>query len=206
MPSPPVVINSRAAVRAEIGGVERVAREMVARLPRLAPGRYRVVGPSSRIAEQVRLPLARGEFVYSPANLAPVASGRNVVVIHDLAALRHPEWYSRPYVAWQRALLPRLARRAARVITVSEFSRAEIADLLGVDATVAPNGVDGERFHPDVEPLRRERPYVLLVGTRIARKNVAALDEAASRLASEGIDLVAAGSGRGYMRDGAGAA
>src|SRR3954453_1534834 len=186
MRSSPVVINSRAAMRTEIGGVERVAREMVSRLPRLAPGRYRVVRPVSRLAEQVRLPLVRGELIYSHANLAPVASARNVVVIHDTAALRHPEWYSRPYVAWQRALLPRLARRAARVIPVSEFSRRETPALLGVDTPVAPNGVDGDRFHPDVEPLRRERPYVLLVGTRIARKNVAVLDEAASRLASEG--------------------
>src|SRR5436189_1746433 len=164
MPSPPVVINSRAAVRSEIGGVERVAREMVSRLPRLAPGRYRVVRPpAGQLGEQAYLPLLRADLIYSPANLAPVASRRNVVVIHDLAALRHPEWYSRPYVAWQRALLPRLARAARRVITVSEFSRAEIADLLGADATVVPNGVDRERFNPEVEPLRRERPFVLAV-------------------------------------------
>ncbi|MFL5886258.1 MAG: glycosyltransferase family 4 protein [Thermoleophilaceae bacterium] len=209
-----VAINARAAARTEIGGVERVAREMASRLPRLRPDRYRVVQPPAALAhlaghawEQGVLPLAaRGaRLIYSPANLAPLAAGsRNVVVIHDLAALRHPEWYSRAYVAWQRALLPRLAGRAARVITVSEFSRSEIADLLGVDAAVVPNGVDGDRFHLEAEPMRRERPYVLLVGTRIARKNTAALDEAARRLASEGIDLVAAGSGRAYMRDGAG--
>src|SRR6478672_6541893 len=150
MPIPPVVINSRAAIRTEIGGVERVAREMVSRLPRLAPGRYRVARPASRLAEQVRLPLTGGELIYSPANLAPVASGRNVVVIHDTAALRHPEWYSRLYVAWQRAVLPRIARRARLVITVSDFSRREIEAVLGVTATVIPNGVD-ERFHPSGE-------------------------------------------------------
>lgn len=41
MPLPSVAINSRAAIRGEIGGVERVAREMVSRLPQMAPGRYR---------------------------------------------------------------------------------------------------------------------------------------------------------------------
>src|SRR3954454_16433818 len=129
MPSPPVVINARAAVRTEIGGVERVAREMVARLPRIAPGRYRVAEPPHALAhraghgwEQAVLPLTRAELIYSPANLAPVVSRRNVVVIHDLAALRHPEWYGRTYVAWQKAVLPRIARRARLVITVSEFS------------------------------------------------------------------------------------
>jgi hypothetical protein len=127
---------------------------MVARLPLVAPGRYRVIEPPRVLAhraghawEQAVLPAqARGsELIYSPANLAPIASRRNVVVIHDLAALRHPEWYSRPYVAWQRALLPAVATRARLVITVSEFSRKEIQDVLGVEATVIPNGVD-KRF------------------------------------------------------------
>jgi glycosyltransferase involved in cell wall biosynthesis len=197
MPTPPVVINSRAAVRPEIGGVERVAREMVARLPRLAPSRYRVVRPpAGRLGEQGYLPLVRAELVYSPANLAPIASRRNVVVIHDAAALRHPEWYSRPYVAWQRFALPRIARRARLVITVSDFSRREIEEVLGVSATVIPNGVD-ERFKPGGE----KGDYALVVGTRIARKNLAALEATAKALGARGIELVAAGSGRSYMRE-----
>src|SRR3954464_12435734 len=195
MPSPPFSITAGAAIGAEIGGVERVAREMVSRLPRMAPGRYRVVRPVSRLAEQVRLPLVRGELIYSPANLAPVVSGRNVVVIHDTAALRHPEWYSRPYVAWQRAVLPRIAKRARLVITVSEFSKAEIEEVLDATATVIPNGVD-ERFRPDPD----KGDYALVVGTRIGRKNLSALEGAAKALRARGIELVAAGSGRSYMR------
>src|SRR3954466_966682 len=193
MASPPVVINSRAAMRTEIGGVERVAREMVSRLPQVGPAPYPVVGPASRLAEQVRLPLARGELIYSPANLAPVVSGRNVVVIHDTAALRHPEWYSRPYAAWQRAVLPRIAKRARLVITVSEFSKAEIAEMLGADALVIPNGVD-ERFRPDSD----KGDYALVVGTRIARKTRGALESAAKALRGRGVELVAAGSSRSY--------
>jgi glycosyltransferase involved in cell wall biosynthesis len=202
MPSPPVVINSRAAIRTEIGGVERVAREMVARLPRLAPGRYRITRPPPGMAhraghlwEQAVLPLARGRLIYSPANLAPVASRRNVVVIHDVAALRHPEWYSGPYAAWQRAVLPRIARGARLVITVSDFSRREIEEVLGVSATVIPNGVD-ERFRPAGE----KGDYALVVATRIVRKNLASLESAAAALRGRGIELLAAGSGRGYMR------
>src|SRR4051794_18201198 len=102
---------------------------MAARLPRLRPDRYHVLRPPTALAhraghawEQAVLPLAaRGaELVYAPATPAPLASGRrNVVVIHDLAALRHPEWYSRPYAAWQPAVIPQIARSARRVITVS---------------------------------------------------------------------------------------
>src|SRR5207248_2148711 len=82
--------------------------------------------------------LRRAPLLLCPANLAPVAFPRNVVVLHDVAALRHPEWYTPGYVAWQRRVLPRVARRARAVVTVSEFSRREIADTLGVDALVIP--------------------------------------------------------------------
>ena len=175
---------------------------MVAWLPRVAPGRYSVMKPPRALAhraghawEQAWLPFARADLIYCPANLAPVASRRNVVVIHDVAALRHPEWYSRPYVAWQRAVLPRIARRARLVITVSDFSRREIEDVLGVSATVIPNGVD-QRFTPS----ESKGDYGLVVGTRIARKNLAVLQAAARALEEQGIELVAAGSTRGYMR------
>ena len=217
--APTVAINARAAARREIGGVERVTSEMARRLPALRPDRYRVVAPPPALAhraghawEQAALPaLARGAaLIYSPANLAPVASRRNVVVIHDAAALRHPEWYSPVYVRWQRAVLPRIARRARQVITVSEFSRRELAETLGVPGeriAIVPNGVD-ERFVPGADPaparaaLGFEGPYALAVGTRIARKNAAALDAAVRRLAEAGVALVWAGSGRAYMRVG----
>jgi len=162
--------------------------------------------------EQAILPLhARGaRAVLSPANLAPLALGaRNAVLIHDAVALRHPEWYSRGYVAYQRALLPRLARKAGLVLTVSEFSKRELVDALGAPperVVVVPNGVD-ERFHPgaDVESarmaLRLKYPYVLAVGTRIARKNLGGLEAAARALVDRGVELVAAGSARAYMRD-----
>jgi glycosyltransferase involved in cell wall biosynthesis len=215
----PVVIDARAAARRELGGVERVAREMAVRLPRLRPGRYAVMHPPASLAhraghvwEQALLPVAarRARAIYCPANVAPLASRRSVLVIHDLAALRHPEWYSAQYATYHRKILPLLARRARRLIAPSEFSRREVADGLGLDPdriAVVHNGVD-ERFSPSVDagPARRahelEKPYVLIVGTRIARKNLAALAEASRRLKELGVELVSAGSGRHYTRAG----
>jgi glycosyltransferase involved in cell wall biosynthesis len=198
MPPRPA-IDARAAVRPELGGVERWARELCARLP------YDVVAPPRALShraghawEQVVLPLrtARAPALLCPANLAPVAARNVVVVIHDAAALRHPAWYSGLYVAWQRRILPLVARRARRVITVSEFSRRELAELLGVDATVVPGGVD-ERFTPAAATGRsRPRPYVLTVASQTARKNLRALVPAAQALAREGVDLVVAGGDR----------
>jgi glycosyltransferase involved in cell wall biosynthesis len=217
--SAPVVIDARAAIRAETGGVERMAREMARRLPALRTDRYRTIAPPQGLAhraghawEQVALPLAaRGaQLIYCPANLAPLASRRTVVVIHDVAALAHPEWYGPSYSAWQRLVLPRIARRARLVMTVSAFSRGEIADRLKVPGeriTVVPNGVS-EAFSPNADPgpartaLELRRPYVLAVATRIARKNLGVLATAARALDERGVELVNAGTGRSYMRSG----
>jgi len=216
--STPVVINGRAAVRREIGGVERVARQLATLLPRLDPERYRVAAPPRLLAhraghlwEQAVLPRLSSEVIYCPAMLGPLRSKRNVVCIHDASAITHPEWYSRSYAAYQQRMLPRLAHRARLVITVSHFARNEIADVLGLDRgriEVVRPGV-GEPFSPDADAAAAraafglERPYVLTVGSLIARKNFEALGPAADALRARGIDLVAAGSGRGYMRPGA---
>jgi glycosyltransferase involved in cell wall biosynthesis len=158
--------------------------------------------------EQLVLPaLARRQnaaLLLCPANLAPVASRRSVVVIHDAAALREPAWYSGAYAAWQARVLPAVARRAAHVVTVSEFSRAEIAELLGVGGdrvSVVPGGV-GEAFRPDAHAaaaraaLGLARPYVLCVASATARKNLSALVPAARALAGDGVEVVVAGGTR----------
>jgi glycosyltransferase involved in cell wall biosynthesis len=214
-PAPPIVIDARAAHRPELGGVERWAREMARRLPRLRPGAYLVARPpralvhrAGHLWEQGVLPtraaLSRASLVYAPANVAPLAWPRNVVQLHDAAALRHPGWYSPLYVAWQRRLLPAVVRRARHLVTVSEFSRRELVELLSADPSrisVIPGGVE-ERFSPqtDPEPARRAlglaRPYVLTVASRTARKNLRALGPAAAALREHGIELVAAGGSR----------
>src|SRR3954466_9287210 len=160
-------INARAAARPGRGGVERWARELVARLPYTV---HRPPGALSHRAghawEQGLLPVlsARAPALLCPANLAPVAARNVVVVIHDAAPLRHPGWYSGAYAALQRRILPLIARHAVRVITVSEFSRGELAELLGIDATVVYGGVD-PRFVPGPKAVE---PYVLCVASHTA--------------------------------------
>jgi glycosyltransferase involved in cell wall biosynthesis len=160
--------------------------------------------------EQAALPLAARGYglLLSPANTAPLGAANNAVCIFDAAAVRHPEWYGTAYARWQAALLTRVARRARLLVTASSFGLGELVEVLGAAperVTVVPLGVD-ERFRPgaDPEPARRahglERPYVLAVGTRVARKNLDVLGEAERRLRSLGAELVVAGGGRGYMR------
>jgi glycosyltransferase involved in cell wall biosynthesis len=211
-----IAVNARAAARPELGGVERWARELAARLPAL--GDYEVIRPPAALShraghawEQAVLPAKarRARLLLNPANLAPLAFPRNAVVIHDAAALRHPGWYSPGYVRWQRAVLPRIAKRARVVITVSDFSRRELHELLHVDAHVVPGGVD-QRFRPTADPepakaaLGLTRPYVLTVASQTARKNLSSLDALCRRLGNEGMELVAAGGDRPQFQSEAG--
>jgi glycosyltransferase involved in cell wall biosynthesis len=213
LPGHRIAIDARAATRPELGGVERWARELATRLPALRPDAYEVLEPRAWLAhraghawEQLVLPFraARAKALLCPANLAPLAFPRNVVVIHDAAALRHPEWYSPAYAAWQRRLLPALARRALHVVTVSEFSRGELSGLLGLPperVTVIPGGVD-PAFTPEADADRARnalgltRPYLLCVASQTARKNLRALVPTAQRLAAEEIEVVIAGGHR----------
>jgi glycosyltransferase involved in cell wall biosynthesis len=217
--SGPILLNARAATRPTITGVERWTAEVIPRLRALDSGRYVVAGPRPRARrrlaaqawEQVALPaLARragAALVFSPANLAPLAWPRNVLVMHDAAVLREPDAYSRAYVLWHRRFGLAAARRALAVITVSEFSRGELVSLAGLDPArvhVVPGGVS-ERFHPRVDhervtsKLALHKPYVLTIATADHRKNLASLAVAARRLAAEGIDLVWAGDDRPYF-------
>jgi glycosyltransferase involved in cell wall biosynthesis len=168
--------------------------------------RPRLIHRAGHAWEQLVLPLraARAQALLCPANLAPLAFPRNVVVIHDGAALRHPGWYSPAYAGWQRRVLPALARRALHVVTVSEFSRRELTDLLQIAPdriSVVPGGVD-PAFRPDADAeaarrrLRLGRPYVLCVAAQTARKNLGALVPAARALAAEGVEIVVAGGHR----------
>lgn len=207
-----VVIDGRAAARPELGGVERWARELGTRLPALRPGGYRVSAPGEAFShraghawEQGVLPLTarRAPWLLCPANLAPLLHPRVAVVLHDAAALRSPGWYSPAYARLQAALLPRIAARARLVITVSAFSAGELRSLLGVEAAVVPGGVDHARFLPGAASPAAQAsaphhagPYVLTVASRTARKNLAALEEAARRLGERGIALLAVGGDR----------
>ena len=179
-----------------MAGVQRYTDELCKRLDgkieRVSPGRP-MHGPMGHLWEQLLLPrLAAGRVLWSPANSGPVSLERQVVTFHDIAVLDHPEWFGRRFAAWYRWLVPRLARRAKRIVAVSEFTKKRLVDSLGVDSSkivVIPNGVD-QRFK-EASPvefceLRRRLPvprsaYVLSVGSLEPRKNLTRLLQAWSR-------------------------
>jgi glycosyltransferase involved in cell wall biosynthesis len=121
----------------------------------------------------------RLDVLHCPSFRAPLRSPVPLVVtVHDLAVLRHPEVFNRWSRTYGRALVPRVVRAADRVIAVSEFTRRELVELVGVDEDrirVVPNAVDAPF---GAEGAAAAGDYVLAVGTIEPRKNLARLFEA----------------------------
>jgi glycosyltransferase involved in cell wall biosynthesis len=141
---------------------------------------------AARGADVLHCPTYRGPF------RCPVPL---VVTVHDLALFRHPNAFNRWSRLYGPRLIPRVLRAARRVIAVSEFTRRELVELLGVPADrvrVIPNAVD-ETFA--AEGPAAEGEYVLAVGTLEPRKNLRRLAEAARRTGLELRVVGAAGWG-----------
>ncbi len=99
--------------------------------------------------EQIRLPRAaaldRLDVLFAPAYTAPLSLGvPTVVAIHDLSFVAHPEWFRTPEGIRRRWLTRHAAERARAIVTISDFSRQELIDRLGVPESrihVIPPGV-----------------------------------------------------------------
>lgn len=117
-----------------------------------------------------------------------------VVSVHDVSFLEHPEYFTRDRVLQLQWTVRRTVRRAARVLTGSEFSRAAILKVYGdLDedkVVVVPNAAASE-FRPisreTAAAAVRDRfglsgPFLLSVGDLQPRKNQIGLIRAFAQL------------------------
>ncbi|TAK20434.1 MAG: glycosyltransferase family 1 protein [Chloroflexota bacterium] len=147
------------------------------------------------------------ELYHGPAYALPIAGRRPMVVtVHDLSFERHPAMFNRGNRLYLRLMTRLAARKARRIIAVSEFTRDELRATLGVPpdrVDVVHNGID-TRFRPgardEVEAFRTAKSlpdrFVLYLGTLEPRKNLVTLVRAFARGRSEwpeGTALVLAG-------------
>jgi hypothetical protein len=160
-----LVINGRFAGR-PVTGVERHALGITGELAdyrlRIPPKSLRR-GPAGHAWEQLGLPhlLGRHDVLWSPCNFGPVTVGRQIVTVHDLAPLDHPEWFGPRYRRWVEFVLRRLAARGAQLATVSRFTADRIADRLGVPAgeSLRTNRRFACRPHDGRRSARTLRPH-----------------------------------------------
>ena len=115
---------------------------------------------------------------------APLFCGRTPVVVsvHDVSFLSHPQYFTSFRRKQLRFTVQRTVRRAAKVLTPSEFSRKCILDAYGLDeskVTVMPIAASPQ-FRPIARPVAadtaRERagidgPFIMTVGDLQPRKN-----------------------------------
>lgn len=142
--------------------------------------------------------------------LPPLGHGRSVVTIHDMSFYRHADFTERRNLAFLRRRIRATTERADCILTVSEFSRREIIECLGVppERVRAIHLGIGPSFAPaheeQVQALRKRfdlaRPYLLSVGTLEPRKNYAYLIDVFENLQDFDGDLVIAGM-RGWRFD-----
>jgi glycosyltransferase involved in cell wall biosynthesis len=119
--------------------------------------------------------------------LMPARSAAQVLTIHDLDFLDHPERTTREIRRDYPTLAPAHARRADLVVTVSQFTASEVERRLGVGRDrIVVCSPGAPAWTPRPAPL--PRGPILFMGTLEPRKNVPTLIEAYSRLLDESPD------------------
>jgi glycosyltransferase involved in cell wall biosynthesis len=105
-----------------------------------------------------------------------------VVTVHDVSFLEHPEYFTWSRRTQLRQTVASTIRHAARVLTVSEFSRDAILrsyDIAEHKVRVIPNAANPDfrvigrekAMRAVTQRLRMEAPFVLSVGDLQLRKN-----------------------------------
>ncbi|HEY74580.1 MAG TPA: glycosyltransferase family 4 protein [Thermoflexia bacterium] len=183
--------------------------------------RWPTAKPPVRVAwEQVVQPWAlrraRVDLFHGPVFVGPLLTPcPTVVTIHDLSFLRYPHFFRPANRLYLRTFTRASARRASRIIAVSNHAAEETVRLLGVDRRkidVVYHGVD-PALRPlspeEVEAFRRREGlperFVLYVGTLEPRKNLIRLVEAFALLRPATLrpetHLILAGARGWYFQD-----
>jgi glycosyltransferase involved in cell wall biosynthesis len=186
-------------------GMKAYARELTARLPKVAPEFAYVEFSQGRNFgwdEQLRLPLAlrraRLDLAHFLSIYVPlVATVPSVVTVHDLIHLRFPQYFKAKVRPYYQTVVRLACARAKRVITDDDRTIDDLVNFLHVDrrkVRVIPLGVD-EQFLRGAAPCIGPRPYVLYVGNHRRHKDLPTLFAAWSALPDRcAVDLYVTGS------------
>jgi glycosyltransferase involved in cell wall biosynthesis len=148
----------------------------------------------------------RVTLLHSLGTTSPLTSAMpRVVTVHDLIYEHFPEAFPGIRTPVLRRLIPRMLRRAQRVISDSEATRRDVVGLYGVDAELAdvvhlgpgrpPVTLDDEQARALRSAVGAQAPYLLSVATSQPHKNLRRLIEAFARVTQQrpGMRLVLVG-------------
>lgn len=158
-------------------GIGRFAAEIQRRLPFLTGFKHsrRPWDPFDPLLLSAALWRRSPRLFFSPGYNSPAVSARPFVfTLHDLNHLRVPDNSNALKRAYYRYCIRPACDRAAYVLTVSEYSKAEIIQWAGIPegkVVNVGNGVDYP-FIPLGTAYDIGGPYLLYVGSRKANKNI----------------------------------
>lgn len=179
-------------------GIGRFARNVLPSL-RYAPiplgGRPAAPLDSWRLSRALKN-LTRGDLFFSPGYNAPLfCSSAFIFTIHDLSHVYCAE-NSNPLIRlYYSTVAKRACKRAAAVLTVSEFTRSQILEWSGVPSDKVINvscGVEAT-YHPEGKSYGFPFPYLLCVSNRKPHKNEFRLIMAFAGAKVSGMHLVFTG-------------
>jgi glycosyltransferase involved in cell wall biosynthesis len=135
-----------------------------------------------------------------------VEGAASVVSLNDVQHHELPHYFSRAERRFRRAAYDRAARRADRVLTLSEHARGQIVERLGIApgrVTAIPCAVDHDRFRPEPDEhdgdLDRPERFILYPANLWPHKNHERLLRAFRMAAVEDLHLII--TGQTYGRD-----
>ena len=122
------------------------------------------------------------DLIHVQYTISPFMRTPAVTTIHDVSFFVCPEWFSKRDSVQLKTSVPMAAKKARRVITVSEHAKSEIVRFTGtppekisVTPLAAQNGIHRVEDHSVIsEVLARlgvQTPFLLSVGTLQRRKN-----------------------------------
>ena len=133
------------------------------------------------------------DVLFSPAYSTPLMTRvPRVVALHDVSFAARPEWFTWREGARRRLLARRSASAAKAVVTISEFSKAEITRLFGTPASsihVIPPGIDTP-VSPSEASSTSGGASVLYVGSIFNRRRIPDLVAGFARVSARHADAL----------------
>jgi len=142
---------------------------------------------SGNLWEQLELPFYTfGHLLISMGSISSLLKTRQMVVVHDAATFSNPASFKRIFSAWYQAAIRILSKTALQIITVSNYSKAQLIKYTGIKLdriSVIYNGADhiknfgdaDEEFKKKIDMLH---PFMLGVSSLHPHKNFEVLSKA----------------------------
>jgi glycosyltransferase involved in cell wall biosynthesis len=155
---------------------------------------------SSHLWEQIELPIYinkhyKNSILINFTGLGSIFKRRSICTIHDLSYLENPAWFTKSYYYLYKFLTPIAAKKALKIITVSEFSKREIISKLNIHESkvvVISNAVS-EKLINKKDEISDTSKYLLSVSSIDPRKNQIRLIEAFNLLPYKDLKLYIVG-------------